>query len=329
MAQEILPGLYKIDVPLPKNPLKALNCYVIKGNERNLIIDTGFDRAECRTALFAGLQELNVDLSKTDLFITHLHADHSGMIHRVASPASKVYASKPDAEIIIDGASQGGQFRNQMGKYAERSGFPIEELDAAVGKHPGYRYGAKGPLNFTYVSEGDTIEAAGYRFTCICTPGHTPAHMCLYEESKKILVSGDHILDNITPNIALWSDRYNSLQMYLDSLDKVARLEVTLTLPGHRSLMGDCKPRIAELKKHHEHRLAEVLEIITREGRLNAYQTAAQMTWDMTYKSWDDFPVTQRWFALGEAISHLKYLVDKGSICQTSEGEKIYYTVNI
>jgi hypothetical protein len=38
------------------------------------------------------------------------------------------------------------------------------------------------------------------------------------------------------------------------------------------------------------------------------------MTWDIVYDSWDLFPVPQKWFATGEAISHLKYLEEKGII---------------
>ncbi|PIU23743.1 MAG: MBL fold metallo-hydrolase, partial [Chloroflexi bacterium CG08_land_8_20_14_0_20_45_12] len=34
MFEEILPNLYRIEVPLPGSPLKALNSYVIKGARR-------------------------------------------------------------------------------------------------------------------------------------------------------------------------------------------------------------------------------------------------------------------------------------------------------
>lgn len=53
MIEKILPNLYKIEIPLPRNPLKALNCYVFKDKERNLIVDTGFDREECRQKRFS------------------------------------------------------------------------------------------------------------------------------------------------------------------------------------------------------------------------------------------------------------------------------------
>jgi len=327
LVQEILPGLFRIEVPLPKNPLKALNCYVFKGSERNLIIDTGFDREECQKALDAGLNELEIDLTKTDLFITHLHADHSGMIHRLTTPTSKIYASEADGKTIV-AAAQDLTFWDSVREYSGRSGFPVTELVNAIQRHPGFHYGAKGLFNITYIHDGDKIKVGDYLLTCIATPGHTPGIMCLYEENHQLLLSSDHILGSITPNISLWSDDYNPLAEYMQSLDKIAHLEVKLTLPGHRQLFGDCKPRIAELKKHHEHRIAEVENILSTHGKMNAYQVAAHMTWDMTYKTFDEFPIPQKWFAHGEAIAHLKYLVDNGSIQQLAEGGQIYYIVN-
>ena len=56
------PLIYRIEVPLPDNPLRYLNPYVIIGADRTLVIDTGFKRSECREALFSGLSELNIDL---------------------------------------------------------------------------------------------------------------------------------------------------------------------------------------------------------------------------------------------------------------------------
>lgn len=57
-----------------------LNAYVIKGKSENLVIDTGFNRPECREALCRGLEDLGIDLRHTSLFLTHLHADHTGLV---------------------------------------------------------------------------------------------------------------------------------------------------------------------------------------------------------------------------------------------------------
>ncbi|MBP1707530.1 MAG: beta-lactamase domain protein [Chloroflexi bacterium] len=69
MTEMMLPNLYRIEIPLPKNPLKALNSYLIKGDGRFLIIDTGMNREECQNAMFTALEELKVDLKKTDFIL--------------------------------------------------------------------------------------------------------------------------------------------------------------------------------------------------------------------------------------------------------------------
>ena len=49
------------------------------------------NREECIREMNSALQELDVDLKKTDFFITHLHADHLGLVANLASDTSKVY----------------------------------------------------------------------------------------------------------------------------------------------------------------------------------------------------------------------------------------------
>ena len=151
--------------------------------------------------------------------------------------------------------------------------------------------------------------------------------MCLYEPNKKILVAGDHILGDITPTISLLSDDWNPLKEYLESLDKVYQLDIELVLPGHRDVFKNAKKRIRELKDHHQKRLDEIIAILGK-GRKNAFQVASQMTWDIVYDSWDLFPVSQKWFATGEAISHLKYLEEKGVIRKEMRRQKIIYSLN-
>ena len=95
MCEEILPGLFRLKIPLPDSPLKYLNSYVIKGPDRSLIIDTGLNRKECLEAMQTGLSTLGVDLESADIFITHLHADHFGLVTKLATPKSQVYFSRP------------------------------------------------------------------------------------------------------------------------------------------------------------------------------------------------------------------------------------------
>ena len=319
MCQEILPNLYRLKIPLPESPLKYLNSYVIRGPERSLIIDTGLNRRECLEAMQAGLDEVGIDLKKTDIFITHLHADHFGLVGKLATDTSNVYFSRPEKELM-----ESWEGFEAMIAYAGKNGYPENELRSALAKHPAAKYGSDWIPEMKVLDDGDAIHVGDYYFKCITTPGHTMGHICLYEPNKKILVSGDHILIDITPNIQCWSDTQNPLKHYLASLDKVARLQVDLILPGHRRLIKDHEGRITELKQHHANRLNEVLKIL--EGApLNAFQIASRMTWDIKADSWEQFPVAQKWFATGEAISHLRYLEEKGKLARKHNDKIRFY----
>ena len=89
MPEEIRKNLYRVPVPLPGNPLKNLNAYLIRG-PRNLLVDTGFRQEACRQALAAGLAELEVSMADTDIFLTHLHSDHAGLAPEFLAPTSRL-----------------------------------------------------------------------------------------------------------------------------------------------------------------------------------------------------------------------------------------------
>jgi len=319
MPEEIYPDLYRLEIPLPESPLKYLNSYVLKSPDRNLIIDTGLNRRECLEAMQTGLAELSVDLKRTDIFITHLHADHFGLVNKLTTDSNRIFFSRPEKELI-----ESWEGFEAMIAYGGRNGFPEDQLRAALDKHPGKKYGTQWMPELTLLDDGDTVECGRYHFHCLTTPGHTLGHICLYDADQKILIAGDHILDDITPNIQCWTDGQNPLKWYLASLDKTAALEVDQVLPGHRRLIRDHRARIDELKRHHENRLAEVLEIL-KSGPRSAFNVASRMTWDIKCDSWEAFPVTQKWFATGEAISHLRYLEEDLKIIKEREGESIRY----
>ena len=322
MTEEILPNLFRIQMPLPENPLKYLNSYVIMGAKGNVIIDTGLNRKECLAAMQTGLHELNVNLKETDFFITHLHADHFGLVSNLATPTSTIYFNRPDAEIL----KMEGRW-DTMIHYAGQNGFPKDALSRALKSHPAYKFHSKVIPELRILGDNDTISIGDYAFQCIATPGHTKGHTCLYEPIKKILISGDHILNDITPTIQCWSDQGDPLRDYLASLNKVYKLDVALVLPGHRRIFRNHRERIAELKKHHRNRAKEVLEIL-KNGPMHAFHIASEMTWDMSYESWEQFPVTQKWFATGEAIAHVRYLERKGLLLRNTEEDVTVFLLN-
>lgn len=319
MIEEVFPNIFREEIPLPQNPLKAINSYVIKGDGRFLMIDTGMNRPECLQAMEAYIKELGVDLKRTDFFITHLHADHLGLVSELAQDSSKVYFNYPDTEIIND-----PNHWEEMAASAGMNGFPESDIEAAILKHPGRRYHARRPLPLTLLREGDRIAAGKYVFQCVETPGHTRGHMCLYEPKEKVFFSGDHILESITPNISLWTADDDPLRDYLQSLDKINEYDIERVLPGHRRPFDHHRRRIAELKKHHEARNEEVLSILKKGGQ-SAYQVASNMSWDIDCERWEDFPLPQQWFAGGEALAHLQYLQGLGRVKRELQNGKALF----
>ncbi len=319
-VEEIRKNLYRAVVPLPRNPLKATNSYIIKGKDRNLVIDTGMNREECKSALLDAFDQLNLDLKITDFFVTHLHADHIGLVEVLSEDDAIIYFNRPDAEILNN-----PNLWQLIYSLAGKHGFPADLVSSAIDSHPGQRYSPENLVEFTMVEDGDIINYGGYELRCVQTPGHTGGHTCLYEGQHKMLFSGDHILGDITPNISTWLDEGNPLGEYFKSLDRVYKMDIELVLPGHRSFIYDCRGRIDQLKDHHAKRLVEVKEIISRKNSTNAFNVAAEMTWDLVADSWDDFPLMQKWFATGEALAHICYLESQGLVKREMDGQMMVF----
>jgi len=315
VIDEILPGLFRIRIPLPNSPLKELNSYVIKSGDRSLVIDTGFNRDACFDAMVCGLRELGLEPSGTDFMLTHMHSDHTGLISRLAHENSKVYFGRIDARVF-----DGGIDWRPIMAYAILNGFDEAELKAALTEHPGIKYKPVSVPEFTLQDDGDIIGVGDWRLRCLLTPGHTAGHICLFEETRGVLFSGDHVLYDITPHIESWLYDVNSLKDYLDSLDRVRDLPVNLVLPGHRSSFTDLSGRVDELKRHHERRANEALEVLG-DSAMSAWDIAARMTWKIRCDGWDRFPIAQKWFAVGETIAHLRWLEGEGRVCRDATGK--------
>ena len=326
MIEEVVTGIYRMEIPLPNNPLKMLNSYLVKGKNRHLLVDNGFNRPECRDALLNGLNQLGVALERLDLFITHLHADHCGLTAElIRSPDTIVYASAGDGEDInhmTEGTAFWLEHLNSMAKH----GCSAEFLHSMESKHPAIRFGPSGPVRFTAAREGDVLRYGNFSLHVLSVPGHTPDHLALYDPHTKIFFSGDLILGDITPNIPRWRKMKDALGTYLRSLDRVDALDIGLTLPGHRSLVHDTHARIEGLRQHHKHRLSEVRGILA-EKALNATEVAAKMTWSMRGIQWDEFPAPQKWFAIGEALSHLDHLAALGEVDRVMENGQVRFSI--
>lgn len=310
MTERITNNVWTFEIPLPDSPLKNINCYVLKGGagERNLLVDTGFNRPECLEALLTGMKELELLPEDTDVFLTHMHSDHVGNASALQKLGCRIMLSKTDERVRQNSFWADGAAR----LLAE--GMSRDALDVVMQSNPALLY-APGPFSAETVTDGDLLNYAGHTLECVATPGHTPGHMCLYDRENQIMLLGDHVLFDITPNICRWTDMDDALGTYINSLQKMLSYDIRIALPAHRSTGGtSVEERVMALLEHHRTRLTEVGDIIRTRPGLNGYDICGLMTWHIKSTSWEEFPPSQKIFAVGETLAHLDRLTVSGRI---------------
>lgn len=304
------PDIYRVRVILPDNPLKYLNCYVVEADGEYLIIDTGFNRPECREALEQGLAELKIDWSKAKLFLTHLHSDHTGLVDYFVKRQVPIYMGESDHDYLMRYIYQ--HTWAQVEELFAAYGFPSEEMVKQSNGNHARGFAPKEGFEAHFVENNDVLQVGKVKLKCVKVPGHTPGQFCLYLEKEKLLFSADHVLFDITPNISVWLGAAASLKDYLESLDRIADLDIKTTFPGHREFKGDIYERIATLKEHHRIRLGEIAEAVAKKPGCTAYEVAGCISWSSRGKSFAEFPPNQRWFAMGETLAHIVWLGQQG-----------------
>ena len=325
MPEEIAPGIYRIPVPLVGNPLKELNAYLLKGEDGALLIDTGFRQPACREALFSGLRELGVRRGEMEVLLTPLHSDHSGLAPEAADGRT-IYVSEVDRP-SLDDQDYRSRYWGIMDVRFREEGFPLHLMARMNETNPARSMAPPSGGHYEGLTDGQILEKGGCRIQCLLVPGHTPGQMCYWLPDRGILFTGDHVLFDITPNITAWPVMPDALGSYLESLKKIRAYDPALTLPGHRKT-GDLKSRVDHLLCHHQQRLEEALGAVKDHPGRGAYDLAGHMTWKIRASSWEDFPVAQKWFAVGECMSHLDHLMALGQVRrETVGGKAAYYAI--
>jgi glyoxylase-like metal-dependent hydrolase (beta-lactamase superfamily II) len=134
----------------------------------------------------------------------------------------------------------------------------------------------------TLLEGGETLAWHPFRFEVIWTPGHAAGLVCLYEPQAHILISSDHILQHISPNIGLYARQSgNPLGDYLRSLQLVRGFQVTLVLPGYGGPFPDLKGRVDTSLAHHGQRLQEMEDVLAdgNDGGQTTYHIASRLSW--------------------------------------------------
>ena len=314
---EIVPGIHKLQINIPNSPLGHTNSYLIQRNGGYLLIDTGWNSDEAFKSLKEQLNEAGTDITDIEqIIITHVHPDHYGLVSRFPENSTiNISLHKLEKEIIDFRFPKIDEYLRHVQRWLQINGIPDDLLSTMLTTPPGGKRVSfpNGP-NVTILQEGEIVSAGAFDLQVLWTPGHSPGHICLYDLTKKILFTGDHVVPGITPNISLATPSdTNPLHEFFNSLKKIKALDVDLVLPGHAQPFTDLSKAIEEVLQHHEFRIGEMLQTLVTEPK-TAYEVSTEMTW-MLDEGGTQFHNLAPWnkiMAITEALAHLEALrIDK------------------
>ena len=322
MIYQVLDKIYKIELPIPF-PLKSMNVYFIDDSPRTLV-DAGIKTEVSFETLKKGLETIGVGLNSIErILITHGHIDHYGQAKRLSSLSG--------APIYIHSKEYGRirSFIHSLGFIKSillRNGAPETLVNEAIHYMESAQIMADSLDEAFFLDDGDSILFKSMSWKTIHCPGHSPGLICFHWPEKKILFTGDHLLKEITPNPILNVPeyrppfRYPSLKDYLNSLEKIERLDLSLLLPAHGEEVHDVKALIQKIFTHHKGRMDRILFSLSKKEK-----TPFQIAMDL----FPGVPPFEVFLGISEAVGHLEILKEKGIVKVNEKEGKDYYSLEV
>jgi glyoxylase-like metal-dependent hydrolase (beta-lactamase superfamily II) len=313
-VERVRAGLWSIPVPIPDSPMRYVLVYAFELPDGLAIVDAGWDTPQAWDALVAGLGVAGAKVEDVRaVLVTHIHPDHYGLAGRVraasggwiglhAHEAATLPARYGHVENLIEASYQ----------WLTRCGVPEPEARRLAGS-------SRQLLPFVHMAEpdrlladGDRLRLPGWDLRAIWTPGHTPGHLCYYDQTRQLLFSGDHVLPRISPNVSVHPQQpANPLGDFLGTFDQLAALAVAEVLPAHEYRFSGLPARLSQMRAHHEERLGEARALVAAAPGRTTWEVASRVRWS---RGWDEIQGFMRRAAVGETLAHLILLRERGAV---------------
>jgi glyoxylase-like metal-dependent hydrolase (beta-lactamase superfamily II) len=317
-VEQVRPGLWSVPTPFPNSPLRYVLAYLVETPRGPVLVDTGWPSADAWEALADGVARTGHQVTDvTAVLVTHFHADHLGLAHRVRKASGAWIGMHPADAAVLRATPSLGDWAKDDRAWLTRRGVPDSELDGLLPPANFEMPGRAAPAD-VLIEDGDLPLGRDLPLRAIWTPGHTPGHLCFADERYDVLLTGDHVLPRISPNISpLPTSNADALGSYLSSLDLLADRDPAEVLPAHEYRFSGLPARIGQLKEHHGARLREVLSAVAAAGDgCSTMDVAERLTWS---RPWEESRGIVRRSAIGETYAHLLHLERRGLLANAGE----------
>ncbi len=302
---EVATGLYQLKMPLPFR-LNHINLYLIEDTDGWVLVDTGLNTEKTRELWVLFLNSGFFEKPIKKILMTHLHPDHIGMSAWLSRTLNvPVFISKGEWEMAqFLWKNESDTAKSLYEDYWQSFGLQGTSLDEMVSHRMHYKkLVGELPDSVSYLHANSIWTIKGREWHMLPAPGHSPEHICLWNPSQRILISGDHVLPTITPNISYHPiGLENPLESYINSLESFLKLDCEYYFPAHGPISPDLHQRIAEIIQHHRDKLAILM---------NSIQENITVVEAMPLLFSKDLPSHQLMFAYAETAAHLLYLAGR------------------
>lgn len=307
----------KLVIPTPF-PVGPINVYLVVDDPLTLV-DTGPKTDQAVAALRDQLGKLGFKTEDVKrIVLTHTHEDHCGLAGTLQRESGAlVYVHEWEFQNISD-----HRHTRVDPDLLKLAGAPDEELEVMSARYQLIQRLADAVENIEPYRDAQEFVFASGSLRVIHTPGHTPGSSCLLREGARLLLSGDTVLKNITPNPVLNRDpinpnrRFPSLGEYLVSLARIRALAPTLIKTSHGEDVTDYEEHFHRLVRHIHERLAKVISLVPKQGIT---------AWDMSKMMFPQASDINRFLAVSETVANLDLAVAEGKLrIERNAGVEIY-----
>ena len=333
---EIAPGVLRTQLPVHLPGIGHVNCYLLEDERGVAVVDPGLPSPASFAALEQRLGAAGYAVGDVHTaVITHSHFDHFGgaerlrilagaeiITHETFRPIWESAEAGEPAELLTAAEEADDERRSPW--YAlrtnpwgtEREPLPEKEWRAwqAIARDDPRWFATPRPTRT--VTDAQVVRLARREWLCLHTPGHTEDHLCLFDPTYGLMLSGDHVLPTITPHISGLSPHADPLARFFESLRRMHDIDgVTTVLPAHGHPFDDLGGRANAIRRHHEHRL-EVIRKAAEDLRSGTVPQYMQRLF--SERSWGNM-------AESETFAHLEHLRLRGELAATRrDGQTVF-----